>query len=131
MSKSAVFELYAQVHLSEEEQNSVRTYKIGDEVVYNSEAAAKHLAAGAASGIVGGLARLALAKMSLNITINSLTQGQTVKCSTLEEVITAEDAVKNACANVRTYLDIAATFDGREEIYNYDHQYEQQYVEQQ
>ena len=109
VSKSVVFLLTARADLSEEEKHNVEKYKLGGEVIYNSESSKKHLDKGTLAG-------LALAKMSLNVTVNSLTRGQTINCSTLDEVLAAESAVREACEALKTYLDVAATFDGREEV---------------
>ncbi len=117
MSKSVTFILSARADLSQEEKHNVDRYKLGDQVIYNSEASQKHLQAGRESGsALGGIARLALAKMSLNVTINSLMRGQQVTCSTLDEVLGAEEAMRDACAALKQYLDVAETFDGRQEV---------------
>ena len=52
--------------------------------------------------------------MNLNITINELERGKHVECKDMDELIGAEDAVINACENLKGYLARAATFDGRE-----------------
>jgi hypothetical protein len=117
MSKSVVFVLHARADLSEEEKHNVEKYKLGDQVIYNSEASRKHLDAGAAtSNVAGKLARLAMAKMSLNITINSLMNGHEITCSTLEEAAEAQDAIKKACEAMQYYIAFASTFDGRQEV---------------
>jgi hypothetical protein len=120
VKKTVTFELFAQSILSEEEKHNVETYRLGPTVIYNSENSRKHLDAGREStNIVGLLGRLALAKMSLNVSVNSLMQGQTIPCSSLEEVIAAEAAIKESCENLKGYLEIAATFDGRREEIDY------------
>ena len=119
MSKSVVFLLNARADLSEEEKHNVEKYKLGDQIIYNSEASKKHLDAGASSGTAGRLARLALAKMSLNVSINSLMQGHQISCNTLDEVLGAEEAMRESCAALKQYLDVAATFDGSQEVVEY------------
>lgn len=118
-----VFKLNARVSLNEQEQHAIKTYKLGGTVIYNSEASRKHLENVSASahsdtagGIIKAYASLAMAKLSLNITIDSLTKGQEVECKDLDELLGADEAIKEACAHLRTYLDTAATFDGREEV---------------
>ena len=122
----AIFMLDAQVMLTNEEAHHVKQYKLGGEVVYNSERSRKHLenaqaglAERTALGVSKGLARVALAKMSLNITIDGLTKGQHVECKSLDEMLGAEEAIRTACEGVKTYLNLAATFDGREEVVEY------------
>ena len=120
MSKSVKFMLTARLDLTEEEKFAVDEYKLGDLVIYNSEAAQKHLEGYQNStSTLGSLARVAMAKMSLNLTINNLTAGKTVECSTLDEVIGAEESIKEACENVKSYIGVAQTFDGREESFEF------------
>ncbi len=57
--------------------------------------------------------------MSLNISIDSLQGGHAINCNSLDEVLGAEEAIKDACESLKTYLDIAETFDGRQEVIEY------------
>jgi len=116
LSKNVVFMLNARADLTEEEKHNVQKYKLGGEVIYNSEASRAHAEKAGDGGLVSGLAHLAMHRLALNITINSLTQGQTVECKSLEEVIGAEEAVRTACEQLKAFLDIASTFDGRQEV---------------
>ena len=120
VSKSVKFLLTARLDLSQAEKYAVDEYKLGDMVIYNSEQSQKHLdGMDRSTSAVGTLARMAMAKMSLNLTINNLTAGKTVECSTLDEVIAAEESIKEACENVKAYIEIAQTFDGREETFEF------------
>lgn len=125
-SKSVVFCLDARAQLTPEEQASVNRYKLGGQVIYNSEASRRHLEAGkdaASAGTTGGylkaIASTALAAMHLNITINGLQQGQHIECKSLDELLGAEEALMTACQNLKAYLDTAATFDGREVLFDF------------
>lgn len=115
------FVIRARGLLTQEEAANIRKYGIGGEVIYNSEAARKHLQNTAnARNNITALISLARAKMSLNITIDSLTQeGHTITCSNLDEAIGAEDALKEACEAAATYIKVASAFDGSEEIFAY------------
>ena len=120
VSKSVKFMLTARIDLTAEEKFSVDEYKLGDMVIYNSEKSQKHLDGYQnSSSTLGSLARVAMAKMSLNLTINNLTSGKTVECSTLDEVMAAEESIKEACENVKAYIGVAQTFDGREETFEF------------
>jgi len=119
---------------SAEEQRNIQRYNLGAQVIYNSQAAKKHLEhAGAhlnrtqsggtgerAAGLARGLASLALAKMHLNISIASLGRGHHIECKDLEELLEAEETVREACKGVTRYLDVAATFDGSQVVIDYD-----------
>ena len=54
--------------------------------------------------------------MSLRITVYGLISGQHVECKDMNELLGAEQAIVEAAQNLRTYLNAAATFDGREQV---------------
>lgn len=119
MSKSVTFCLDARVDLSAEETSNVKKYGMAGQVLYNSTAAKGHLdkvaeTAGGSRGFLSGAVNLAMAKLALNITVDSLTKGHHIECKDLDELLGAEEAIKTACENIRAYINIASTFDGRE-----------------
>ena len=120
MSKTVTFCLDARADLSSEEAHNVKKYGLGSQVLYNSAAAKGHLdkamefATGGSRGFLSGAVNLAMAKLALNITVDSLTRGHHIECKDLDELLGAEEAIKTACENIRTYVDLASTFDGRE-----------------
>lgn len=138
MGNKVVFILDARVEPSEEERALIKKYGLGKMNVYDSEARKKHQAgafghfdnaAGApvlgASGksIAGslwsnarGLASLAMMSLSLNVTIDGLIAGQHIECKDLDELLAAQLAIVEACRSAKGYLDVATTFDGREEV---------------
>jgi hypothetical protein len=59
---------------------------------------------------------VAMERLSLRITIASLMRGVHVECKDLDEVLGAKNAILEAAQSLRDYLDVAASFDGREEI---------------
>jgi hypothetical protein len=108
------------------EAANIAKYKLGKEVIYNSRAAKRHLdTAGAqldrtqsggvgerAAGLARGAVSMAIASMHLNISIASLGRGHHIECKDLTELMEAENAVMDACRNVRDFLNLAATFNG-------------------
>jgi hypothetical protein len=129
MLGKVVFVLNARADLSQEEKHLVQKYKLGRMMIYNSAAAQQHLDTGSAAlagktagGLVTGAVRFAMAKMSLNITIDSLTGGQTIENKELDEMLAAEQAVIQGCQSLKTYLAAAASFDGREVVIDFDKQ---------
>jgi hypothetical protein len=122
VGKHVVFCIDARAELTPEEADDVKKYALGKEVIYNSQRSKEHLAkadaniASGGAGVVKAFAGLAMAKLSLNITIDSLVKGHHIEAKDMLEVIGAEEALKQACANMREYLDTAATFDGGEEV---------------
>lgn len=130
LSSKVLFALDARAELSDEERSLVDKYALGKTVVYDSEARKKHLGATfdrldeAERSSPGrslwkttrGLASLAMAAMTLRITVGSLIHGEHVECKDLDELLGAEAAIVEACKNLRAYLETASTFDGREEV---------------
>lgn len=125
LSKTAVFCLDARLDLAPAERANVEKYKLGPLVIYNSESSKKHLehiqaAAAGTGGLLKGAISIAMAKLALNITIDGLTRGQHVECKDLQELMGAEEAINAACENTKAYLDLAATFDGREIVIDFN-----------
>ena len=143
LTGKVIFILDARVDLNREEVGLIRKYRLGDDVVYESsarkarqEATVAHLEVGAASktsyrdsagtqmlGVGKTFYRLAragisatAAALSLRVTINSLMSGVHVECKSMGELMEAETAIVEAARSVRDYLDLAETFDGREEV---------------
>lgn len=114
ISKSVSFVLDARVDLSPDEASAVKKYALGGQVLYNSANSKHYLEKAQSSGFMGSVASLAMAKMSLNISVDSLTKGQHIECKDLDELLGAEEAIHNACQSIRSYIDVAQTFDGRE-----------------
>lgn len=131
LGNKILFGLDAKVDLTADERDNVNKYNLGSLVIYDSEARQKNAALAAAHGesigdgrgigrsLIGfaaSAARAAAAALSLRVTIDSLANGQHIECNNLDELLGAEDAIRQACATCRGYLDTAATFDGREEV---------------
>mgnify|MGYP003393510382 FL=1 len=130
------FALDARVELSADENVLVRKYGLGKPAAYDSEARKKHSAsayghsdnAAATPGYTAssagrsmwsnarGLASAAMAALALHVTVDSLINGQHIECKDLDELLGAEAAITEACRNIKTYLETAVTFDGREEL---------------
>ena len=126
------FALDARVELSPDERALVSKYNLGGLSVYDSEArkrqteaalegygAAANTGAGLGRQLLGaarGAARQAMAALSLRVTINSLMSGQHIECKDLDELLGAEEAIKQACESLKAYIMAAQTFDGREEV---------------
>ena len=125
ISRNVIFCLDARVEFTTEEQRHITRYKLHNEVIYNCEASARYLARadaqrdGSIKGNLKSIASVAMAAMRLNISIASLQKGQHVACKSLDELLGAEDAIMTACQNLRAYLDTAATFDGREVLFDF------------
>jgi hypothetical protein len=127
-----------------EEMGNIARYRLGPQVIYNSRAAQRHLDAAGGHlertqegtvgnrlvGLARGAASMALAKLQLNMSIASLGRGHHVECKDLEELLEAEDTIRNACKNLTKYLEIAATFNGSEIVVEYEKGEEKVHVTQ-
>ena len=141
---TVLFCLDVRADYSPEERDNVRKYKLGSQAIYNSRTAQKHLenfnahldrtqegtVGNRAAGLARGALSLAMAKMSLNISIDSLGRGHHIECKDLEELLEAEDTVRNSCKNVTRYLEVAATFNGSETVIEYEKGEEKVHVTQ-
>lgn len=141
-----IFALDVRIEPSSEQLALIRKYGLGKMIVYDSEARKQHTTAaeahmdaaadaGAGAPFTGagaakalgstlwrtakGAARAAAAAFSLRCTIESLIAGQHIECKDLNELLGAEQAIKEACETTRAFLDVAITFDGREEVIEY------------
>jgi hypothetical protein len=126
MGSTVLFCLDVRADYSAEEAANIAKYKLGREVIYSSQAAARHienargqLAQGqsgsfreSAAGLAKGVASIALSKLHLTITIASLGKGQHIECKDLRELREAEETVLQACRELRDYLNVAASFNG-------------------
>lgn len=126
LSKTAVFIIDARVVFTPEEQRHVAHYKLWNEHIYSSQSANKSWAEAQAHGSewkAGGggafksLAHSVIASFKLNVTVASIYNGQNIECKSLDELIFAEECIKTACKTLREYLDVAATFNGAEVLY--------------
>jgi hypothetical protein len=130
LTGKVIFALDARTDLSPDEKGLVSKYALGKLVVYDSETRKKHGEAAyghfddAATSSLGrslwknarGLASAAMMGLSLRVTVDGLTSGQHIECKDLDELLGAEAAIVDACKNLKTYLDTAQTFDGREDV---------------
>lgn len=116
MMGNTTFTLDMMAELTAEEMALVEKYKLKNQIVYSSERANEN-AARAQGGSVGGLAALAMDRMTKRMfSIGDLILGQHIESKELDEILAVEHQITTACHNLRDYLDAAASFDGSERI---------------
>lgn len=134
LGTTVIFCLDARADYSPAEASNIGKYKIGGQLVYSSQAARRHiadthrhldrtnshLAREQVAGLARGVFSLAMAKMSLNISIASLGRGHHIECKDLAELLDAEQALMEACRNVKQFLAEAATFSGSLILVDFD-----------
>lgn len=115
ISKTLKFCSDIRAEYTSEERANINKYGLGGDVIYNSRAATAHREMATAVGpSLRALAHMALAEMNLTITIASLQQGHHIECKDLPELLECEEEILNACKGLKTFLQAAETFDGRE-----------------
>ncbi|WP_067737710.1 hypothetical protein [Novosphingobium naphthalenivorans] len=126
VSTKVIFCLYARAELSPHERANLVRYKLYNQVIYNSASSRRSLdkslaatAEGTAKGFATGMFHMALVAMKLNITVRNLEQGQYIECKDMNELQAAEDAIMEACQRLKSYLDTAATFDGKDLLFDF------------
>jgi hypothetical protein len=117
MMGAAVFTLDFQAEISKEERALIDKYKLGKVNVYSSEAFQKNAQTAAATGqgvgILKGAMSLATALLfNLKINVDDLVGGRHLEMKDLEEMVSAEKQIVEACNNLKGYLAVAKSFDG-------------------
>jgi hypothetical protein len=146
MASTVIFCLDARVEFTAEEQHSVTRYKLQNQIIYTSEGArraaegrAESAAYAKASTIsIGSVDAFltsttsklghglkaaafgAVSAMRLTITVASLQRGQHIECKSLDELMGAEEAIMEACQNLKGYLQAASAFDGSEVLIDFN-----------
>lgn len=116
LTGSAIFILDVMAELDDEETELVKKYKLQKLLVYSSEAADQNAAMASAGSVkaFGGMMLDRLTKRSFSM--GDLINGQHLECKDLNEVISTENQVHQACENIAGYLQTASLFDGSEQI---------------
>jgi hypothetical protein len=92
------FVLTARVDLTSDEQDLVKKYKVHKESLL--------------SKTISILGR----EISYDLKIGDLIEGQRFKCKDVTEILKTEENVKEACQNLKTYLEVMRSFGGEEVI---------------
>lgn len=99
------FAITGKVSLTQEEQQLVRHYKLEGEVLFKKKI----------KNIWGQLT-----DTEVSVYVKNLVNGDSFKCKDLPEVIAYRDSLIAAARSLKTYLDVARTFDG-EVVIDIDH----------
>lgn len=116
-----IFILNIRAQYSEEERSNINRYDLGGEVIYDSKAAQGYAEQAAkAPSLLRSIGYAALSRMNLSVTVASLQRGHAIECKDFVELLECEDALVSACKNLKTLVEAAATFDGREIVVDLD-----------
>ena len=103
LGKTVIFGLNVRAEYTKEEAANIARYKLGDQFIIGDPET------------IGTLKNF----FSTYVTISSLASGHQIDCKNLAELVEVERTLVKACKNLKNYLDIAATFDGREEVLDF------------
>lgn len=117
MTGNVTFKMLAIVDLDADEADAVKKYKLGKEVVYESPKGAAASQLLAAGGTLGGITATIAAKASNQIlTVNDLVKGKEIACKDINEMMAAEEQIRQACQGLSRILFVCQHFDGEEVI---------------
>jgi len=104
------FSVRFRAEISKQENDAIHKYRLSNEVLYQS-----HDVTGG-SGVVGVVSRAYLRSQVKSLSVRDLVNGKTIACDDLGEMLDVEGQVLEAAKNLKTYLEIAVTFGGRQVI---------------
>ncbi len=115
------FKLFFIVDLDADEAAALQKYKFGKHVVYETPkgaAASEALKMASSLGGIGrGLASHIAAKAFDHIlTVNDMLNGKEIVCKDIDEMIAAEEQIKDACQTLSRILYMCQHFEGEEII---------------
>jgi hypothetical protein len=110
-----VFSLDVRGDLSGDEQDAIRTYSLGDRLLYE-----KYTLIAKGWGVIGWITAVLVrvAHYAVNTTIKGrdLIEGKRVQCSSIAEMVVVETIIKEEAATFGMLLKAAMTFRGEEAI---------------
>ena len=123
---TAFFCLDVRAEYDQEERDDINRYKLGPQIVYQSREAKKHMetaqvraAEGGWKNLLGSAASAVRGRLATNISIASLGRGHHVECKDMQELLEAEDELREASKNLTRYLQVAKTFNGQRILISY------------
>lgn len=124
MTGKVSFKLFFIVELDDDEQAALDKYRFGKHVVYETPkgaAASEGLKAAVAAGGLGGMGRglastIAAKAFNQILTVNDMVNGKEIVCKDIDEMIAAEEQIKDACQSLSRILYMCRHFEGEEVI---------------
>lgn len=105
------FTLDVRAELSDEEQEHIKKYKLGETMLYERD---KVIDPG--SGLLGAASRFALKALNISLSVNDLSKGKQIECKDIVEMLAVEDQIKEACKTFKAVLTAASQFGGEEAL---------------
>ncbi|MCK9345061.1 MAG: hypothetical protein M0P64_02970 [Candidatus Pacebacteria bacterium] len=105
------FILDVRAELSDEEQEHIKKYKLGETMLYERD---KVIDPG--SGLLGAASRFALKALNISLSVNDLSKGKQIECKDIVEMLAVEDQIKEACKTFKAVLTAASQFGGEEAL---------------
>ena len=111
MLGKVVFSLPVRADLTPDEKANIAKYKLGDTELY-----ASHQMIEKGSGLLGLASRLAYKAMTITVYVRDLSNGKTIECKDVVEMLAVEDQVREAARTFAQILAAAATFGGEQVV---------------
>jgi len=106
-----VFALTVRAELSDEEKAALSKYKLGDTVLYE-----RNTMTDPGSGLLGLASRVAFRAMNMSLSVKDLSDGKTLECKDIVEMLAVEEQIREAGKTFNAVLDAARHFGGEEVI---------------
>ena len=112
ISKKQVFSITVRAEISAVEREAIDKYKLSDEVLY-VDGDTPDYNPGSVMSTLGAVAKnMRVGKLI----VRNLVDGKTFESDNIADMLGTEEQITNAAKNLKTYLDVATTFGGREVI---------------
>lgn len=111
-----IYCLDIRVEYDQAEKNKINDDKLGGNILYFSSNAERDLEAMRGSGNLKALAHFAVANLRLNVTVASIAKGHHIECPDLAELTNAENAIIEACKQLKTYVAVSKEYNGGEQV---------------
>jgi len=117
LTGSITFKLLAIVDLDADEVAVVKKYKLGKEILYETPKGTAALQLLSSGGALAGITATIAAKATNQIlTVNDLVNGKEISCKNINEMLAAEEQIRQACLGLSSILLACEHFGGEEII---------------
>ncbi len=115
------FKLFFIVDLDSDEAAALKKYKFGKQIVYETPKGAAALEGLKTASSVGGIGRGIAATIAAKafdhiLSVNDMIDGKEIICKDIDEMIAAEEQIKDACQTLSRILYMCQHFEGEEII---------------
>jgi len=107
----AVFILTVRADISDDDRAAIKEYRLGDTILYD-----KTPIIDPGSGLLGVASRFAHRVATISVSVNDLTNGKTIECKDIVEMLAVEEQIREAAKTFYDVLRCAKNFGNSEVI---------------